>query len=710
MKKISVLPVLIFAALVVLTSGSWAQGPLVTIETVTVGDSGNAPQNTFDGRGAVGYPYQIGKFEVTVEQYASFLNSVATVTTNNYLLNLWNPQMGDKPWYAGVGRSGNGTASDPYIYSVIGNASFPIDNVSWFDAARFCNWLHNGAVNGASTETGAYTLNGATDGVIDKNTNAKWWIPSFNEWWKAAYYKGGSTNAGYWTYPTQSDARPGNLIDGGTNQANYAKDLIYSVTQTTGYSPLQDYRTAVGTFSNSPSAYGTFDQAGNILEWNDQTFQGYVTALVGGNWNSAEGELSGTTSAGTWDRGREWPGWGFRVAGVPDEDADDDGVNDYRESKDGTDPNNPNSFNPLSKGLMVYYPFDGNANDESGYSNHGSIVGGANHGYDRFGRTLSALAVTKDSGVLSQTNVGVSGPASLTLSIWMKPDTEPGYPYGHLLRLGNGPTAGSFVALTYCPYFLSEPLDGQIQMNFAADQNYAGGWITSEITAFYGRWTHVVASFNNTSQAWSFYVDGKHQTNVGSTNTALHNLVESPLYVNGAFYVPDDLQHPRRGIDGTLDDLRVYNRTLSPSEIKQLYYTEAFTDSQRAFLSSNPTVQGHFSLTEYNANRTNGRADVTTNPSAFNLFTRQQFDSNRTAGQSDVINSPMSYGLYTSDSIMDLRMGGLMIQRQGTDAVVSFQPQTTTDLTLPFTNNGTPVTNTIPMPGNKGFIRINAKP
>ena len=54
---------------------------------------------------------------------------------------------------------------------------------------------------------------------------------------------------------------------------------------------------------------------------------------------------------------------------------------------------------------------------------------------------------------------------------------------------------------------------------------------------------------------------------------------------------------------------------------------------------------------------------------------------------------------------------GLMIQKQGTDATVIFQPQTTTDLAAqPFTNNGTPVTNTIPMPGNKGFLRINAKP
>jgi alpha-tubulin suppressor-like RCC1 family protein len=91
------------------------------------------------------------------------------------------------------------------------------------------------------------------------------------------------------------------------------------------------------------------------------------------------------------------------------------------------------------------------------------------------------------------------------------------------------------------------------------------------------------------------------------------------------------------------------------------------------------------------------------------LFTQSQYENNRTAGQQDVIANPMAFSLYDSTSIMDLRMGGLMIQKQGTDATIVFQPQTTTDLvTLPFTNNGTPITNTVPMPGDKGFLRVGA--
>ena len=95
------------------------------------------------------------------------------------------------------------------------------------------------------------------------------------------------------------------------------------------------------------------------------------------------------------------------------------------------------------------------------------------------------------------------------------------------------------------------------------------------------------------------------------------------------------------------------------------------------------------------------------------LFTQTQYETNRIAGISEgraqVTGNPSAYGLYTSNSIMDLRMGGLMLQKQGNNAVISFQPQTTPDLaTQPFTNSGTPITNSIPMPGNKGFIRIKA--
>lgn len=107
-------------------------------------------------------------------------------------------------------------------------------------------------------------------------------------------------------------------------------------------------------------------------------------------------------------------------------------------------------------------------------------------------------------------------------------------------------------------------------------------------------------------------------------------------------------------------------------------------------------------------------SQVQANPNAHNVYSADQYAANYNngvvTGTALVTANPSSYNLYDSNSIMDLRMNGLMVQKNGSNAVVSFQPQTTTDLTQPFTNNGTPIISTIPMPGNKGFIRINAKP
>ena len=196
------------AALSLATSAS-AQ---INLDFVNVGDPGN-PNDPSTGYGAVSYEYRIGKYEVTLHQYTAFLNAVAA--TDAY--GLYNPRLATDPNIAGIARSG---VSGSYSYSVIGDGNRPVTYVSWFDAARFTNWLHNGQPTGlqtaATTEAGAYTLSGTTSGglTISKNLGAQYWIPSENEWYKAAYYDpvnaGADANgtADYWLYPMQSDTQP----------------------------------------------------------------------------------------------------------------------------------------------------------------------------------------------------------------------------------------------------------------------------------------------------------------------------------------------------------------------------------------------------------------------------------------------------------------------------------------------------------------------
>ena len=75
--------------------------------------------------------------------------------------------------------------------------------VDFWDAARFCNWLHNGQGTG-DTESGAYVNIGDHDSFA-RQPDAKWWIPTEDEWYKAAYHKNDGVTDHYWDYPTASN-------------------------------------------------------------------------------------------------------------------------------------------------------------------------------------------------------------------------------------------------------------------------------------------------------------------------------------------------------------------------------------------------------------------------------------------------------------------------------------------------------------------------
>ena len=272
-----------------------------------IGNPGNA-NDTADGNvndssytkhhfGAVGYTFGIGTYDVTLSQYTEFLNAVAqTDTYGLYSTNmLYIGSATGQPTGAGIYRSGS---SGNYSYSVMGSSGdLPIVYVAWFDCARFCNWLENGQPathleNSTTTESGAYTILGAMSGNgITRNSGAHWWIPTEDEWYKAAYYdptlNGGA--GGYWSYATRSNTAPGNVIGSGSNQANYmaytGSNYIYSTTQSPTYSGSQDYLTNVGAFSDSASYYETYDQTGLVFEINDTVIHG-ARGSRGGNFTS----------------------------------------------------------------------------------------------------------------------------------------------------------------------------------------------------------------------------------------------------------------------------------------------------------------------------------------------------------------------------------------------------------------------------------------
>jgi formylglycine-generating enzyme required for sulfatase activity len=264
----------------------------ITPEMATVGDPGNSADTT--GYGSVASSFRIMKYEFTNAQYTTFLNAVDPSGTNPHWIyhSVWGAN--DLGTIRFV--SGNANGNKYELYANMDDK--PVTGVSWFDAARVANWLTNGQGAG-DTETGAYTLNGAWLGnAVARNVGAAYYIPTEDEWYKAAYYKGGGTNAGYWDFATQSDSVPtpvgatatgdGTLNNVSPLRTGNTANFNQNATWNHGNADV----TTVGT-NGGPSAYGAFDMSGNAMEWNDLNgLAGNSSrAIRGGSWYNASSIL-----------------------------------------------------------------------------------------------------------------------------------------------------------------------------------------------------------------------------------------------------------------------------------------------------------------------------------------------------------------------------------------------------------------------------------
>jgi sulfatase modifying factor 1 len=316
----------------------------IVIDFTTVGNPGNAADTQLhydatSGYGSVPNIYAIGTYEVTNAQYAEFLNKVDPFALNQF--DLQDPGMGTDI-RGGIVLNATQLGSNPYeLKPNMGDK--PVNYVTFWDAARFANWLHNGMPFFGGTETGAYNLLDAYIGgdpknidnsAVTRNPNALFWIPSENEWYKAAYHDpvnpgadARSTDpinpdlnntANYWFYPTQSDAVPivatasatGNISNPGVNVVNYQTGADWNA---------QDGNvTTVGSAGPlSASHYGTFDQGGNVMEWNDTRATASTRGLRGGAWFDLRFTLQSATRQNV-DPTNAANSIGFRVATVPE--------------------------------------------------------------------------------------------------------------------------------------------------------------------------------------------------------------------------------------------------------------------------------------------------------------------------------------------------------------------------------------------------------
>jgi len=264
-------------------------GGAFTMDFVDIGNTTNVDDNT--GYGGVDYTYRMGVNEVSES-----------------MIGVYNAQS-DGPEISFDSNGPNRAARD----------------VSWNEAARFVNWLntssgysaaYNFSTGGANDNIALWTGGNAGFDASNpfRNSNAHYFLPSEDEWYKAAYYDPSANGGtgGYWDFATGSDSAP-TAVAGGTSGAVYKGQLgAADITNAGGLSP-----------------YGTMAQNGNVTEWSESGFDSINDAkdeprvLRGGDFATSDALNSGLRSS---NRDGEGPmlesGFiGFRVAAVPEPSA-----------------------------------------------------------------------------------------------------------------------------------------------------------------------------------------------------------------------------------------------------------------------------------------------------------------------------------------------------------------------------------------------------
>ena len=226
-----------------------------------------------------------------------------------------------------------------------------------------------------------------------------------------------------------------------------------------------------------------------------------------------------------------------------------------------------------TEGLVAYYPFNGNANDESGNGNHGTTTD-ATLAYDRFDNENSAYSFDGDGDyIVSTSNVGV-GQTTLTFSFWAK--TEYGSKRMAALSQDCGEDCDNAFGLVLNKFLNSAVVcdDGHMgtspqSFGYAQPSHYA----TVRTTTANSGWNNYVLivgvdgdySFNN----FRFYVNGIEQItncdhNWGNSQWQF-NFPDYPLMIGNK---PNSIEGY---FHGEIDDVAIWNRALSYQEVYNLY-------------------------------------------------------------------------------------------------------------------------------------------
>ena len=275
------------------------------------------PPDPLTGNGSVAYRYYVAEAEVTNTEYAEFLNAVDPDGTNPN--GLYNANMGNRAVFGGIDFNAGAPAGTKYSPPQNNNwPERPVNYVSYYDSARYINWLTNGKpTGGGGTETGSYDMTQTPPLYI----GGPFAMPTDAEWYKAAYHRFSNS---YDLYPIGSSVVPTIAI------CNFPGDVLNPSGITLNYAGgcnalgMTSHPTAVKD-AGGDSYKGAFDMGGNLWEWTSQPSSSSFV-IRGGTYAAAAPSMRADSLLATGFPTSEAASLGIRVFHRAYDDVDGDGV------------------------------------------------------------------------------------------------------------------------------------------------------------------------------------------------------------------------------------------------------------------------------------------------------------------------------------------------------------------------------------------------
>ena len=207
--------------------------------------------------------------------------------------------------------------------------------------------------------------------------------------------------------------------------------------------------------------------------------------------------------------------------------------------------------------LKASWHFDENAGnivyDTSGNNNDGTIHGATWTTNGKFGKALEFDGVDDYVSVPDSSSLDITD--EITIEAWIN---------SNILGSARG------IVFKNQAWMVREESDGRFQVFVYVDGRWRGLTTTEKYTP--GKWCHIVMTYDSNTRKLAAYVNGVSKSR---TLSSLNSYTINPSGANT--FIGTDISYGDKYFNGTIDEVRIYNRALTPEEISDLYNNYGYT-------------------------------------------------------------------------------------------------------------------------------------